>query len=128
MNEPKWTHHRVTMPEDMALKYLDKLLALVNKQFLDPGYPIALSMAIDKMRSHLPDNKALTVEELREMVGEPVWCESTQNTLPYKGWYLVDTRPEFAAKPLVNINHAIRANEISRGLWFAYRRPPKERE
>lgn len=63
MNETKWTLHRVTMPEDKALEYLDKLLAIVNKQFLDPGFPIALGMAIDKMRTPAePENKALTVE------------------------------------------------------------------
>lgn len=126
MNEPKWTTHRVTMPEDMALDYLERLLPIVNKEFLDPGYPIALSMAIDKMRAPLPDTKALTVEELRGMDGQPVWVVSTEMSAG-TGWYLLGKYYD-GTICMHCADNTLYEKGLWRGSFVAYRRPPEKEE
>ena len=48
-----------------------------KKQIVTGEYPEvaeALDMAIDALRRAQPANEPLTLEQLREMDGEPVWC------------------------------------------------------
>ena len=61
-----------------------------------------------------PPNKALTQEELREMDGQPVWCEYIGDiTFPSQQWDL-----PFEDEP----------DDAYGETWLAYRRPPEGEE
>ena len=66
----------------------------------------------------MSDNKALTLEQLREMDGEPVWVvDTTINRREWCYWkgglaYSCEAHPEY-----------YEPDEY--GLWLAYRRPPE---
>lgn len=71
-------------------------------------------------------NAPLTLEELRGMDGEPVWCRS-EHRPGGEGWYLVDGSAkephEFIA---IGRERGIPCAGISSGYWLAYRRPPEQ--
>ncbi len=82
--------------------------------------------AIDKLRTHpeAQPNESLTLEELGEMVGLPVWVETPGVDREISGrWVIVDgvsledkalyTRGDFTCHDYGTV-------------WLAYRRPPKE--
>ena len=73
-----------------------------------------------------PPNDPLTMEELREMEGEPVWCES-EHRPDGSGWFLVDASAlqphEFIA---IGRERGIPCAGIDTGYWLAYRRKPEE--
>ena len=79
----------------------------------------------DAYRRSKPANEPLTLEQLREMGNMAVWAESDDADDPRYGAYIVDDRPEFCSKPLVNCHHAISADEIKNGEYRIYRRPPE---
>ena len=85
---------------------------------------IALEAAIGAMIP--PPNDPLTPDELREMDGEPVWCES-EHRPDGAGWFLVDASAlqphEFIA---VGRERGIPCAGIDTGYWLAYRRKPEE--
>ena len=69
----------------------------------------------DKQRQHTPPNEPLTLEQLREMGGDPVWVEGIKRwaivKLNCKGVFLHTTSGEFEVDPL--------------GRDKIYRRPPE---
>lgn len=68
-----------------------------------------------------PPNDPLTLEELREMEGEPVWVELIGQNLP-SGWYLLNLRDNEAVSAyggFVGLGHYGQT-------WTAYRRKPEE--
>ena len=78
------------MTVEKALAILDDLRAWNNTPPPDEEAVEALSLAISTLRAQqdAEKNEPLTLGELRQMDGEPVWVE------PYlavpDGWYLVD--------------------------------------
>lgn len=72
-----------------------------------------------------PANDPLTLEQLRDMESMAVWAESDNADDPRCGAYIVDDRPEFCSKPLVNCHHAISADEIKSGAYRIYCRKPE---
>ena len=70
-----------------------------------------------------PPNEALTIEELREMNGEPVWIVDVG---PHKwygpGWAIVD-RDNCLVRTVKNWNAVFFESYGER--WLAYRRPPE---
>ena len=72
------------------------------------------------------ENPPLTIDQLREMDGEPVWCES-EHRPDGAGWFLVDASAlqphEFIA---VGRERGIPCAGIDTGYWLAYRRKPEE--
>ena len=80
----------------------------------------ALDMAIAALSQ---PNEALTIEELREMNGEPVWIVDVG---PHKwygpGWAIVD-RDNCLVRTVKNWNAVFFESYGER--WLAYRRPPE---
>ena len=71
-------------------------------------------------------NEPLTVDELREMIGQWVWVESKDVLCP-NGWYRVE--PQFReAVSLEGVDGTIYETSIANGDSAAYRRPPEEGE
>ena len=69
-----------------------------------------------------PENKTLSLEELRQMDGEPVWLPEL------KEWAIVtiDTNGRFAGMPFVqgrNFNYDVKARKL-----ICYRRKPEQEE
>lgn len=91
---------------------------------LPTGMSVYLYEAIDKLRTH-PDalpNEPLTLEELREMDGQPVWCQPDEGV---GCWVLVTVR---ASKVVVRDQYGMTGDVevwMKRGERY-YRRPPKE--
>lgn len=83
----------------------------------------AMSLAIAALRRAQPTNKPLTLEQLRNMGNMAVWVESDDADDPRCGAYIVDDRPEFCNKPLVNCHYAISADEIKSGKYRIYCHP-----
>lgn len=68
-------------------------------------------------------NLPLTLEELREMDGEPVWAVVVQQGTPEAiGWMLVDLEFESAA----GTHDELGFDSYGPGGWLAYRRSPEE--
>lgn len=84
----------------------------------------AIREAIALLRTH-PDNQPnepLTLEELREMDGQPVWCQPDEGV---GCWVLVTVR---ASKMVVRDQYGMTGDVevwMKRGERY-YRRPPKE--
>ena len=95
-----------------------------------PHYHIgkALTMALDALRekAEREDPKPLTIEELRQMNGEPVWVEEFSGRIDTTGWALVevDDRGTYKGVPFV-VDRYCTWNVITRGL-HCYRYKPKE--
>lgn len=71
-------------------------------------------------------NPPLTLDQLRGMSGEPVWCQS-EHRPEAAGWFIVCAT---AHQPheflLVGRERGIPCAGIETGYWSAYRRKPKE--
>lgn len=85
----------------------------------------ALRMAIALLKTHpeAQPNEPLTLEELWEMDGQPVWVvpkiENEYGVPPV--WMVVDSEHHMAS----NCKHFAFCGDYGTG-WLAYRRPPKE--
>lgn len=85
---------------------------------------VAINAAIDLLRTH-PDaqpNEPLTLEALKEVNGQPVWCQPDEGV---GCWVLVTVR---ASKVVVRDQYGMTADVevwMKRGERY-YRRPPKE--
>ena len=70
-----------------------------------------------------PPNNPLTLEELREMTGEPVWVERQGSDLPWdREWALVN-RENCLCK---TASGCVAFFELYGKTWLAYRRKPEE--
>lgn len=94
--------------------------------YLHTGEAIAPDVVIEDIRSMptlTPPNEPLTIEELREMNGEPVWIVDVG---PHKwygpGWAIVD-RDNCLVRTVKNWNAVFFESYGER--WLAYRRPPE---
>ena len=71
-------------------------------------------------------NEALTVDELRQMIGQWVWVESKDVLYP-NGWYRVE--PQFRETiSLAGVEGTIYETSITNGDSAVYRRPPEAGE
>lgn len=105
----------------MRLLDADEAKKQVNQmQTLKTSEKILLRLALDRTPTYEPPNDPLTLEQLREMDGEPVWAVQTSGELrPF--WMLVDTEDESAANRLYAALFEDYGTE-----WLAYRHKPKE--
>lgn len=86
----------------------------------------ALDMAIDALRRAQPTNDPLTLDELREMNGEPVWIATKRDA----GWDIVNVSNTDGSPYLVYFQvygHYLKVNDYGK-TWLAYRRPPEGSE
>ena len=76
-------------------------------------------------------NEPLTIEQLREMDGEPVWVEAVQEKLTYcDGWCVVFVgRGDWSSCALIPGDEDTPWEFMAYGtVWLAYRRPPEGEE
>lgn len=117
----------------MRLIDADMAKKIAQEHLMDPYHIISACAVIDKVPTITPPNEPLTLEQLREMDGEPVWVKQL------KGLSVCDTDwavVEFRLAPDVK-HDKIRVwwpgsededtpSEDDYGkTWLAYRRPPE---
>ena len=102
----------------------DRLLKMMShwKPYMDMEN---VREAIKKMPTLTPQNEPLTIEQLREMDGEPVWVVlGDEKWSRLNGWYLVHHGSAYLARV---DDWELDATEY--GVeWIAYRRPPERQE
>ena len=78
----------------------------------------------------MSDNKALTLEQLREMDGEPVWIKRLKGlSVCDTGWAVVDVCPNQIRVWWFGSEVEDEPSEKDYGeTWLAYRRPPEGEE
>ena len=91
---------------------------------------------LDKVRSMptlTPPNEPLTIEQLREMDGEPVWCKwllPEDNAIERGKWFIVisgDKAGLEIKRPAEYGCHFCKIDDYGK-TWLAYRRPPEGEE
>ena len=109
-----------------AIELQRRMCALCNQDYSDePCEPsdCVFIRAINEMPTLTPPNEPLTIEELREMDGDPVWIVDVG---PHKwygpGWAIVD-RDNCLVRTVKNWNAVFFESYGER--WLAYRRQPE---
>ena len=93
---------------------LDALKKYIKKTDLTAVERGALLQAISNMPTLTPPNEPLTLEELREMGGQPYWHVGLREESPPPHWNILDP---FCAKRIEDYKYGEN--------WIAYRRPPE---
>ena len=90
------------------------------------GEAFAMAIAALQEKQERENPKLLTIEELQQMNGEPVWVEELAKLIDTTGWAIVevDDRGTYKGIPFVADRYCT-WNVVSRGL-HCYRHKPKE--
>ena len=75
-----------------------------------------------------PPNKALTQEELREMDGQPVWCEYIGDITFPSQWMIVECEMQRCSSGQWDLPFEDEPDDAYGETWLAYRRPPEGEE
>ena len=93
--------------------------------YLHTGDAIPVDVVIEDIRSmptFTPPNEPLSIEQLREMDGEPVWVVMVDEKFSrMNGWYLVHHGSAYLAR----IDDWELDDDKYGVEWLAYRRPPE---
>ena len=101
----------------------DEAKRIAREYLTDPYHVISAVAVLDKTPTLTPQNEPLTLDELREMDGEPVWVEEVEH------WALIDIEKsgQWDGVPFAiwaENGTKFTYNVESRGL-HCYRRPPE---
>lgn len=110
-----------------AIEQLDGADAMLfNRNMVKFNRAIIMAITALQEKAEREDPKLLTIEELRQMNGEPVWVKELSEIRDNTGWALVevDDRGVYKGVPFVKC-HVCTWNVITRGL-HCYRHKPKE--
>ena len=112
-------------------KYADQLS--VQRVFgYDAGFVAGILAALE-MPTLSPPNEPLTLDELREMDGEPVWCKwllPEDKAIEQGKWFIVisgDKAGLEIKRPAEYGYHFCKIDDYGK-TWLAYRRPPERNE
>ena len=104
----------------------DEAKRIAREYLTDPYHVISAVAVLDKTPTLTPPNEPLTIEELREMDGDPVWIVDIGNRKWYgPSWAIVD-REANLVRTVKNWNPVF--FERYGKQWIAYRRPPEGEE
>ena len=101
----------------------DKAKRIAREYLTDPYHVISAVAVLDKTPTLTPQNEPLSIEQLREMDGEPVWVEEV------KHWALIDIEKsgQWAGIPFAvwaengaNFTYNIEGRKL-----HCFRRPPE---
>ena len=114
----------------MAVRPIDAD-ALLNEAEYDSNF--RLIIPADKVKTAptlTPPNEPLTLEQLREMDGEPVWIKRLKGlSVCDTGWAVVDVCPNQIRVWWFGSEVEDEPSEKDYGeTWLAYRRPPERQE
>lgn len=111
----------------VALQQLKVENATLKAKFDEVNrYNISCTKEIDRLLAEkvAPENKPLTLDELREMDGEPVWIDGKD----YGGWtiFKASANKQVARCP-DNVNLSYYMDDYGK-TWLAYARKPEQEE
>lgn len=109
----------------MRLIDADEAKKLEHMFTLKPSERILFRMMLERMPTYEPPNNSLTLEELREMDGEPVYVTGLFTDCCGKrlgAWALVDIKQQMCKVH----GGGLAIFENHEKSWLAYRRKPKE--
>ena len=93
---------------------------------LHNAYDTGRRAAFIQARQEAEKNEPLTIEELKQMNGEPVWVKELSELIDQTGWALVEVDDRGAYKGIPYVKCHICTWDVSfRGL-HCYRHKPKE--
>ena len=117
------------MTREEAIRQLDGAdIAVLNRDFFKFNQAIIIAISALRQQERFGEaNKALTLDELRKMDGEPVWCEIYIKGQPsFYGIVHGETVTGFISGDDNPANLAI-TNVGAYGLaWLAYRQKPED--
>lgn len=85
---------------------------------------IALQALREKQARENP--KPLTLDELRQRNGKPVWCQEQNSIYPCREWGIVHSLEPFGDFAIFGTHLSFET--VMYGAWLAYDYPPKEAE
>lgn len=86
------------------------------------SYWDAIDMAIDALSL---SNEPLTLEQLREMNEEPVWCQYIGDTTFASWWMIVDCEMNKCSSGEWELPFEDEPDDAYGRTWLAYRHPPE---
>ena len=98
----------------------DRLLQVLETNFGHTGGADVMRQLIEAQPTLTPPNEPLTLEQLREMDGEPVYCINIDD-YSTKEWMIVGKDDCEGRRYIFDFSTYSRS-------WLAYRRPPERQE
>lgn len=107
------------MSNEEAIKILERKTTIPGDGVSFGQIEEAIEMAISALRDWQASNEPLTLDELREMDGEPVWVVSLDG-YSHPCWMLVDVRYDLCREA----HGGMAVFENNGKTWLAYRHGP----
>lgn len=118
---------------EKCLRYLEALEQKANPQNVEAVRWSVKALKFMQRSTLTPPNEPLTIEQLREMDGEPVWCKwllPEDRAIEQGKWFIVisgDKAGLEIKRPAEYGCHFCKIDDYGK-TWLAYRRPPEGEE
>ena len=118
---------------EKCLRYLEALEQKANPQNVEAVRWSVKALKFMQRSTLTPPNEPLTIEQLREMDGEPVWCKwllPEDRAIEQGKWFSVisgDKAGLEIKRPAEYGCHFCKIDDYGK-TWLAYRRPPEGTE
>ncbi|WP_417048042.1 hypothetical protein [Dysosmobacter welbionis] len=118
---------------EKCLRYLEALEQKANPQNVEAVRWSVKALKFMQRSTLTPPNEPLTIEQLREMDGEPVWCKwllPEDRAIEQGKWFIVisgDKAGLEIKRPAEYGCHFCKIDDYGK-TWLAYRRPPEGTE
>ena len=118
---------------EKCLRYLEALEQKANPQNVEAVRWSVKALKFMQRSTLTPPNEPLTIEQLREMDGEPVWCKwllPEDRAIEQGKWFIVisgDKAGLEIKRPAEYGCHFCKIDDFGK-TWLAYRRPPEGTE
>ena len=118
---------------EKCLRYLEALEQKANPQNVEAVRWSVKALKFMQRSTLTPPNEPLTIEQLREMDGEPVWCKwllPEDRAIEQGKWFIVisgDKAGLEIKRPAEYGRHFCKIDDYGK-TWLAYRRPPEGTE
>lgn len=127
------TLEEVIKNREKCLRYLEALEQKANPQNVEAVRWSVKALKFMQRSTLTPPNEPLTIEQLREMDGEPVWCKwllPEDRAIEQGKWFIVisgDKAGLEIKRPAEYGCHFCKIDDYGK-TWLAYRRPPEGTE
>ena len=118
---------------EKCLRYLEALEQKANPQNVEAVRWSVKALKFMQRSTLTPPNEPLTIEQLRKMDGEPVWCKwllPEDRAIEQGKWFIVisgDKAGLEIKRPAEYGCHFCKIDDYGK-TWLAYRRPPEGTE
>ena len=115
---------------EKCLRYLEALEQKANPQNVEAVRWSVKALKFMQRSTLTPPNEPLTIEQLREMDGEPVWCKwllPEDRAIEQGKWFIVISGDKAGLEIKRPAEYGCHFSKIDYygKTWLAYRRPPE---